>query len=74
MHAALVKETLEKLDQAEAKKDAQPEEEKKLLDDVQMLSVYSKRLDKNSIYALQTVLPTSQVHTMRHEIGCENGA
>jgi len=30
-----------------------------------MLTIYSKRIDKGSLYALKAVLPTSQIHTLK---------
>ena len=57
MQAPLLKETLDKLN--DDKKEPKPKESLKAL------TIMSKMIDKNSIYAMAAALPKSQIHTLR---------
>ena len=58
---ALIKESLEKLEESKEGAGAS----KKVTKEIEVLHVYTKKLDKNSIYALQAVLPASKIHTLK---------
>jgi hypothetical protein len=62
MRGALIKESLQKLEEVRA----ETEETKQAPKEVQSLCIYTKRVDKNSIFALQAALPSSQIHTLKY--------
>ena len=58
---ALVKETLDKLEESKQGEDPN----KVPVKEIEVLHVYTKKIDKNSIYALGAVLPATKIHTLK---------
>ena len=61
MRSPLIRETLEKLDEQKQPEDTKPPEKLP----VKLLILYSKMIDRNSIFALKAALPMSQIHTLK---------
>lgn len=57
----MVKETLDKLEDSKQQDNGNKAPAK----EPEILQAYTKRIDKNSIYALRAVLPFSKIHTLK---------